>query len=447
MFSRVLVIAAASFLITSCGGSITGQVFIDSNGDGAYDSEEMGIPYAKVSVTRDGEKIAEHYTDTDGNFDIAVKPRPGEICVSVDLSFAESNLDYILYSANQESTGAAMAVSPPKASKVKATTTGDDGDTDDTDDDADDSDSGSTVDTSEPTTSAPGWVGLKYCGEKLKEAFIPVKMDYEGAIGELPTRLAVKCYAGSTCDITIPYPKGCQLHTIYLPEGLTPADTGDGVSYSASMNSVSFGENVGELGSTAFKASTTGHALAVSDYYIMTLKLDVADDIPVGQTDTKLEPSAKCDDQVLELQPIPIELLREFNIRLYWQMSSPPYESEKPVQMVGGIWNDGKSTISFGDLYIVAPEGSVLTSVPAGCTINDNYTTCRIEKIQGNGGGDTRSISLKLPKLDASILSGESKSYPIDVKFQAPGMEESITLEDMEPMKEEDMRKVIIFQP
>lgn len=465
----IAVLVAAYFMLAGCGGSVTGQVFIDKNGDGIRDSNEMGVPYAQVSLTRDNKKIAEHYTDTEGYFEIPIKRQPGTICVSTDLSFAESNLDYIRYYQDQGLPAAAMKISPPKGQTFKAETADDEEEDTDNDDDNDgildsadncptvanasqtdsdgdgwgdacdddDEERDDTVTAESPdSTSTAGWVGAKYCREVKSAGFeveIPVAMDYEAAISTLPERLTVKCYAGAECEVTIPYPRGCQLHTIYLPEGLSPASTGEGISYNASMNSLSFEEDVGEDGSKTFKAMETSRpTLATSDFMILTLKLKTSDKIDIGTTDTSLKPSADCDGQTLELPTIPIELSRQFDIAVYQHLNTTgTLYSGQYVELTVGVENRGVGGVYHGDLTIIPPAGSLFIYLPPGCLNNVSSAICRIPEIKGGKFGN-RTIAFNLPVLDDSVMSGESKEFECKSKFFAPGMEESVS--PTEPM-------------
>lgn len=425
-FFKPIGIAALIALLLSlaaCSGSVSGQVFIDSNGDGIHDTGEMGVPYAKISLTRDGDAIAEHYTDAEGYFEIPVKRRPGTICVSTDLSFAEANLDYIMYAKDADSAAAAMRVSPPK---MKAETLEEE---EELEEEEYEDDAGTTVDT---TTTVQGWMDDKYCRDAKSRGFdveIPVAMDFEAAISELPERLKVKCYAGSTCQVTIPYPDGCQLHTIYLPEGLAPAEPlQSSMSYNLSMNSLSFEEGAGEEGSKAFKAlTTTRPTLAVSNFRILALDLAVSDEIDVGTTDLTLKPSAKCADETLELPTIPIDLIREFDIDVYQNISvMGPYESGQLIYLTAGVENKGDASVSYGDLTITPPDGSVIvidSSWPAGCLNNVKSAICRIPEIKGRSI-EARTIKITLPTME-SYSMGDVEEFTSNAKFFAPGMDDS----------------------
>ena len=244
----------------------------------------------------------------------------------------------------------------------------------------------------------------------------------------------MKCYAGAECEVAIPYPRGCQLHTIYLPEGLSPTpESSEGISYNASMNSLSFAENVGEDGSNTFKALVTSRpTLATSDFMILTLTLKTSDDIDVGTADVSLKPSADCDGQTIELPKIPIEISRQFELALYQHLNTTgTLYSGNNVQLTVGVENKGEGGVYHGDLTITPPAGSVILSLPAGCLNNVSSAICRIPEIEG-GKFANRTITFKLPVLGSSVPPGESGEFECQSKFFAPGMEESV--QPAEPM-------------
>lgn len=449
------VLLAACLVLSACSGNVSGQVYIDQNGDGVFDSNEVGVPYAKITVTRDDDKIAEHYTDEDGFFEIPIKRKPGQVCITTDLSFAETNLDYIRYNISEGAS--AMKISPPKG--MKATTTGDDDEDDDgildsadncpstanasqldTDSDGvgdacetDDDDDVTSTETSDTSPSQQGWIGTKYCEDVKGKGFevdIPVAMDYETSIEALPERLTVTCNAGSECNVIIPYPDGCQLSTIYLPEGLEPVSGQEGISFDSSLGGVSFTENAGIEGSKAM--STTRPTLSVSDYRLVTLTLLASDTIDIGVSDTEIKPTADCSGQTIDLPKIPIELAREFSVDIYQHMDTPgELMSGQTAKLIVGVENKGSGSASFGDLTITPPEGSVLiTPLPALCLNNVTKVICRIQKVAGNGI-EARTIHFKLPILDASYSAGETEEFTIDSSFFAPGMDKSKEAETM----------------
>ncbi len=417
-----LAIIGLSFTFTGCAGSVNGQVYIDENGNGIYDTSDMAVPYAKITLTRDDEKVAERYTDVNGFFDIGIKRVPGRICVLTDLSFAQANFNYLQQQFDKDAGMAAMTIAPLK---IKAVTT-----TEEEEEEAEEEEV--TVETTETELGPQGWVGDKYCKDIKAKGFevdIPVNMDYEQAISAMPKRLEVTCYAGAECQIIIPFPEGCHLQTIYLPEGLSLASGNEkGISYDSSLNSISFDEDAGSTGPSAQKAATTKPAISVGDYRIVFIKLEVASDISLGTTEYKIEPSAKCADQTLSLQDIPLKLEREIDVAVYQDLKTTTEltSGKSGVKIAVTVENRGKSAVSYGDLTIKfekPPDSAFqLGSLPAGCKNYFTSTTCRIDKIAPKSS-ETIIINITLPTLDSGVPPGETQEFISEVEFIAPGMD------------------------
>ncbi len=235
-------------LTAACGARVDGQVFFDENANGDIDSGEAGVPYAKLIVTRDDEMIAEHYADSTGRFDIPIKTKSGYLCVETDLTYAESNFEYILQSMGSAVGASAMRVAP----KALSTPSGDE-DEEVADDDEEYEEYDEEEESTEIIPAGPdGWVSssrycktIKYKG--LPDLSIPVSMSYEDSIAEMPKRLTIECYSGDECTIRIPYPAGCTLGPLELPKELKLEDTTQpGISsYDATFNIVTFGVSSG----------------------------------------------------------------------------------------------------------------------------------------------------------------------------------------------------------
>lgn len=457
-----IVFAMLALMLSACSGSISGQVFVDADGDGIHDSDEVGVPYAELSVTRDGKEVARHYSDQGGYFDIPIKRRPGEVCVTTDLTYSEAHI-----AAIQESIHA--SAKQKSAGNAKAQVTTDDQDNDgiydnldncpsvananqmDTDGDgigdvceeSEDDEPSVTAETPDTATETQGWQGAKYCEEtKNKAGFevdIPVSMSHEAALSALPEREAAKCYAGNTCDVVIIFPDGCKLNTLYLPQGLSPASSMQaGMSFDDALGSVDFDRNAGVEGGESSKAKTTTQTtLSVSTYRILTLKLAAAENIAIGTTNISLKPTAECPGQSLELPDIAIELIRDFQAQPYWHIDTlGELVSGQEITLDVGIENQGPSTISFGDVTVIPPEGSILTDIPEDCFNNVTRVICHIEHIPGESTV-TKAIILKLPTLDPALPSGETEEYDLELSFFAPGMDQSV----------ERSGKIVIKQP
>ncbi|MFA5812147.1 MAG: hypothetical protein WC956_07460 [bacterium] len=397
-------VAAFAILLSACTGTVSGQVFIDKNGNGAIDSDEVGVPYAKLVVIRGGNVVAEKLTDGTGNFAVHLKQRTGQVCMRTDLSLAQNHLNFI-----QSSMG--------KAARVKALTAESGGTGTGTEPD------GTTADTTQTSKPAPaeGWVGDQYCiifkGNRVVN--FPVKVDYDEALSQMPlTRLEVKCFVGRACVIKIPYPDGCQLESLYLPQELVPdPPVQAGLSFNTSLNSVGFGSQ-GE-GASAQKAETAAApSLSVSGFKVAVIELRVKDDATAGEL--SINPTADCGD----LQKIPVTIVRDINVIV--SQDTPTTTGLSPKQIVPvtvRVENIGKSPVVDGMLVFTAPEGAALTQ-PAGgdCTSEtagaSKLGRCKLEI----PAEDIKTLVFRLTMPD--VPKGQTQELTCSAEFKVIGTDE-----------------------
>lgn len=397
----------AGLILASCSGSINGQVFLDKNQNGTMDADETGIAYAKLVVTRDGKVIAEKYSDGNGAYTVHVRQRKGQLCIKPDLTYAQENLNFI-----QSSMGKAAKIKTLKAetSTTPGTSTGTGTDTGGETGSSETGDT--TVDTNQPAKPEPpeGKIGDQYCynfKNKGLEVNIPVKVDFEAALSEMPTRLEAKCFSGAACEIKIPYPTGCQLDTIYLPPELVADPAQPGISFSASLNSVSF-EQPALTGSNSGKAvSTTGSAISISGFEVADLKLKVKDD--ASDTDLTLNPTAQCLGETLDLQKIPISIKRDINYAVYQHTAKTlDLHPGDQVDVEVTVDNKGQSPLIDGELTFTSPDGASLIK-GTDCALQTSgqaaVAICKIDKI------DPKSIQTMTFKMTLPEWTNQPSGY------------------------------------
>lgn len=399
-----LVMAATAFcllFISGCSSSLTGQVFVDKNNNGVMDADEVGVPNAKIIVTRDDETVAEKYADVNGVFTVRLKNTSGKTCVRTDLSYAQNNLGFL-----QSSSGKAEAIKSltvhPLAQIAGSTGTGTSTST--TSSTVGDNTSAGSNTTTSGTTTQPtfqaGWYGDQYCKDAQGKGFsveIPVTVNTSEAISELPTRLEVKAYTGASFDLKVPYPKEC---TVYVPLTddfvFTPASQ-DGLSYDSSLNIVS-----SEASAQTSKAETTQSSSAMpsitvqGNFSVADIKLAIKDDIDLDATTNsksiKISPYVTCPgtdtNQHTALQTIPVTITRDINAAVYQKVNpAGSLSGNQQVTLTVGIENKGKSPILDGELNVTIPDGTTLSgSMPKNCvSYNSGSSTkvlCKLQKLE-----------------------------------------------------------------
>lgn len=70
-------------LLGACSTSMTGHVYLDANSNKEVDAGEKGVLGVHYTVTQDGKKIDEGYTDATGAYAVKVKGS-GEYCIKLD---------------------------------------------------------------------------------------------------------------------------------------------------------------------------------------------------------------------------------------------------------------------------------------------------------------------------------------------------------------------------
>lgn len=439
-----LLIAAGTLTMSGCGSTVSGQVYFDTNQNTRQDSGEIGVPFAKMLVTLDGNTVAERYADGSGTFRVKLKAfKSGTVCISTDLAYAQANISDI-----QASINAPAATTPPAAAaQAKSQSTGDAGDTgsgsgDDADDDTDE-------ETQQPAATpapevAPSWSGGQYCQAFKGKGFnvtIPVAFDFAASLEEMPKRLSVQCYSGLECNVSILYPDGCKLRPLALPVGLSAAnDSEKGISFNASSNSVSFGDaaytqdSAAKAQSTSTPTSTSQTpSLAVSSYHVINVALKADADIASGTTKVSIEPEARCMEQELTLPEIPIELIKDLKVAIRLNMVTEVADlaSGKEAEVEITVENQGKGVIAKGDLTITPPEGSTLEEME-GCSNLVTKFICPIEKITSTEPYEL-TVNFTLPTVTADTdatfnaiimtpdMGAPLEAEPIEFKIKKAG--------------------------
>lgn len=411
-FAPAIAAIIVSLLLSSCGSSVGGVTFFDENNNGVIDSNEAGVPYAKIIVSRDDNVIAEKYTDETGAFFVQIKAKAGRVCIRPDLSSAQQYFNQSL----AESTG--------KSDVIKALSLGKETETvPATENSSGSNDTSSTNTETQATTKScgtEGWISGQYCRCVTYKGFeinIPVTKNYSEALREMPKRLETKCVTGSECDIKIIYPTGCQLDTLCLPDAISLYPTTQtGITFDKTLNCVGFTEE-----QKAQTTETTSASIAVSGFKVVVLKTKTKDDATGEYT---ISPTATCPGSVTpeqSLPQIPLTIAYDISVALD-QKHLGELKSKKQITVIFTITNNGKSPLVKGELSYTIPDGATLASkLVDGCTKSDSGTSakikCELDKI-ASGDFRTRDFKLTLPEVPA----GDTKSLESKGQFKASGM-------------------------
>ena len=208
------------FGLSACSGVVQGKLYFDENGNGMMDGSEIGAPYVKITVMKNGKLEKEGFTKPDGSF--SFRKDKGVYYLKADLSsvdYDRARLAGSAYAANEVAgSGAAKAQTKglwdedDSAADDDATS---DATSDDTAQDDSSSDSSST-ETSEPGEGYEGYVqnaGHRIVSNSnfssLTGIMIPIGFDREGSLSTIPVPTSQNCYIGEACAVSISSFEGC----------------------------------------------------------------------------------------------------------------------------------------------------------------------------------------------------------------------------------------------
>lgn len=350
--------------LSSCqGSSISGTVYFDENGNGKMDADEQGVPFAKISVTKDGQPIAKGFTFQNGAFRFAAKG--GTYILDIDTSSIDFNTalrqetsrplsdgkrqifeqeledpspaslnlkakaienppaDAVAGSRDSEGAGAGSAT-PKRGGATGNATDNNASDSNTSDNDntnnaassnSNDSDSSSNTGSatsdnkgSDGKTTLPdemtdeGFRTTVKRGEK-KKISIPVKVDWEGPTKKFLSSLnAQHCSPGTNCQISFASISGCRA-SVTLFSGASLATSADipnqGINYDPNLNIVT----IDDRNNFGAKATTIG-SLVQPSVVVKTLPLTISDDIQIPADkplEVKLRPTATCGNRDTEI--------------------------------------------------------------------------------------------------------------------------------------------------
>ena len=405
------ILFSIGFIVSGCSSSVTGRVFFDQNNNGEYDTTEPGVPFVKMMITVDGEKNAEGNTDVYGRFKTTLKKRSGKICFKID---NQSLTDV------EESVGANLSIS--KAAVLGTPTASADEDEEieekeETESDTSDAEEDKPA-TTKPTTTAPAappipaaWTTDGYC-ETLKKGSgtysknIPIPVEAEGGISDLPDKVKQTCYAGEDCEISLPFTSGCTFKKPDPPAGLTyTASTSATVSKSMK----------------ALETDSDAPSVSVSQFEVQVLKFKVNNDIELGTTEVTIQAKEDCAGTIVNLQPAPIELVREVkvDVRLALKDGEVP-GAGKETTFIATVKNKGKSMLKEGYLVVELPDGISFDRADHDCDNLGEKARCKIVDLKSQDVPE--KIEIRTKKFPATL--DEDRTFEIAASLTSDELKE-----------------------
>lgn len=417
----VIYMTALGFILPGCGGTVSGNIYLDKNGNGTQDLGEEGAGYVELVISKNGEQIAKGFTDKTGTFSIKSKGS-GRYCIKVDTTIFEKNLNLsskaLVLGAKAQSLD--LQGQTPKTVSTAA-------DTDQESSDDNDAPATSEKTPASTTSDVVGWSESGYCQEVKGKGLtlsIPITMDYQAALADLPPVPQKKYYAGQTFDIGLPLPNGCTLNSIYLPEALSLAKGLQlGIVFDSSANRIDFVEEVASRGQAIKAQQNAAVSISTGGFEMIKVKLMVGDMGMEEDYETTITPKATCNNVEIPLREIPITLSNKLNLTVSLQLvpaEAGGVSSTKPgdtVQIMAAIENNGPGTVVSGDLLITLKTSTSLDEVTP---IAQFHVAARAE---GDGGSkmDCNNLGTKVKCPITAFFPGSKRettsiSLPLPVK-------------------------------
>lgn len=375
------------FSVSGCQGSVEGKIYLDKNNNGLLDTDETGIPYAKMTVKYDGNPIISGYTDEDGYFKFRSRGN-GSYSITLDETPEVEKINADL-AASASMVKAITTVSPNTITNptTPAPSTLDTTDTTETE----------KTKTEEVTTQAgpSGWRkdGDKYSyfvnvkGYKASLS-IPVIVDHKGALTELVLPNKKERHPCEVFELALPLEEGCSLKPLYLLTGLELVSSAQpGVSYDSEISRLSFSSNVSDyLSSKAFKAQSISGGTAKPDIQLFHIPLKVACDVK-DKTSFELEPQMECGSETIDLDPIKISIVKkeiEIKASIELDINPPTLTLGEDVVVRVTVRNKGSEDISNSYFTLVFSGIKLLKAPDEECSKQGSKLTCPIAPLKPN---------------------------------------------------------------
>src|SRR3989338_66646 len=406
-------------LLTACSGQIKGSVFLDANDNGTKDDNEKTLTNVTVKVTQEDNRtnvktlIAKAKTDAQGQFAVSSKG-PGYYCVEVEEPGLSESLSNQLASgslppnsvpspmnpnigvaeppAAKSLTAKEVASTTPPSNTAATTTccnnvveTGeecDDGNKASGDNCSSDCKKEKTPPPPPPPPKAPKKSSGVVCEDISSSNFtlhVPVALDYQADIANMPPRLKQTHKPGDPFSIDIAVPAGCVLKSLFVPDSLEVSASEDpNINVDPSIGRVNFAQ--------AMEASS------------VKLQLKVKENIPLGTSIVKISPEALCPDgKTFELNPFEIELKAHPQLQVLQSITCPP-AGQNTLDWEIKIQNRGSRTYEQVTLLAIHPSSATInTKDPACSTLGEEKMSCPVESLSADSDSTPLKFKMNLP--------------------------------------------------
>lgn len=367
----------------ACSTSITGHVFLDSNGNNQVDPGEKGIQGLRYTVTQDGKSVEENLTAGAGKYLVSAGTS-GKYCVQLDKNSLQG-LDSDSSASLSASAIMEMLITPTKppvksVSVFKEVTSS-----------STPSDPYGKPSTPDGTTTLSDFSGCIQVGFRNEEMDIPVRLDISATLNEIPSPKDISVAVGETFDLKLTWPQSCKLLSFEIPDVLMSADDEIGIRSDGAAPLL-------DLSKTVPPDSTIQGSNLIKDALASKLvHLKVRSDVTGEKLSFSFQPKVLCNGATHFLPAQKLSISAKPTVVVTQNLKGNPALGATLSNEIT-ISNNGKQTLNGAKLTVTFSNDVKNISVTGAATCSNL--------------GITQSCSVTLAPAETKVLT---------VKFSLPG--------------------------
>ena len=293
----LLILILGTVLASACTGTLSGNVFLDKDGDNQQDDDESQVANVTYTVSLDDAELSSEKTDLEGSYYVILET-PGTYCIDISdealmISSSASTSPAVIQAKADTAESATLSIEDSETE-----TTSEEADTTtDSDDTADDTTtetpaSEDTEDTQDTGVVSSGHVCDTPQGITL-EMDVPIAVDYTSAIKALETPPQRTVSPGDLFTVDVQFPQSCTFKLLYLPSSLTPnLPSSASAAYDAVTGQFNFNTAIAAAGTLP-----TSTPLAINSDPLKTYSLALTVDSDIASLESQnvsIAPSVVC---------------------------------------------------------------------------------------------------------------------------------------------------------
>lgn len=407
-----LVVLFLALGLGACSTSITGHVFLDSNGNNQVDAGEKGIQGLRYTVTQDGKSVEENLTAGAGKYLVRASTS-GKYCIELDQNSLKG-LDSDDSASLSASAIMEILITPTKP-PVKSVSVFKE-ETSITSPPSDPYAKPPPPATPDGTTTISDFSGCIQVGFRNETMDIPVQLDISATLNEIPAPKDIIAAAGEKFDLKLTWPQSCNLQPFQIPDEIMSADEEIGVSSDgvAPMLALS--------GAVAPDSSVQGATVIQDAMASKVVHLKVRSDVTGGKLNHSFQPKVLCDETLYFLPAQKLIITAKPTLTVAQNLKGNPALGATLTNEIT-IANNGKQSVTGAKLIVSFSNAvqNVSVSGSAACSNLGITQSCMLTLAPGETQVLTVQFSLpgKLEEKEEYVIGATLKPVNQDNAVEA----------------------------